>query len=125
MVEWAEINNLNITGNIKLTLKDLQAMSAHEIFAKGEFVDGIGGCNIQDTNKMIPWIAKRGEIHDWAIYYQNPSYVDTRDTEIIVLGMAGKWNAEKIAQQGDKLRTKSNIKKLVDCDDEAFAVYRK
>ena len=59
------------------------------------------------------WVAVRGGIWDWAIYAQNPYYIET-----------GVWDWQKIAEQGDKVHNENHIRKLVECDKEAFEMYR-
>lgn len=90
-----------------LTLKKLKEMKPHEIF---EFKAG------RNDERTFMWVAKRGEIHDWAIY-----------TSLNAIPMVDFWAGDKdgIAQHGQKLYDKDLIKKLVPCDDEAFAMYRK
>jgi len=56
----------------------------------------------------IRWIAKRGNIHDWTIYYHHSDH-----------------SVDFIERHGDKVYTDENIRHLVPCDDEALAMYRK
>ena len=98
----------------ELTLAGLKAMKPGTIFATGEFIDGAGGVNIANTEVIVPWVAVRGDIHDWAIYAQNPHYVTEQ----------GAWANPRIAKMGDKIFTKTNIQKLVECDKEAYKQYR-
>jgi hypothetical protein len=81
-----------------LTLQQLKDMKPNTIFA-----EGIG----KDGKDRIRWIAKRGEIYDWTIYYgklqESNYYIST-------------W--------GDKLFTEGKIKKFVPCSDGAFSLYR-
>ena len=62
---------------------------------------------MNDTRRELRWVAVRGGIYDWCIYCH---YSDKDEN----------W----IRKFGDKVYTKSHIKKLVPCDDEAFALYR-
>jgi len=107
----------------KLTLEQLKEMP-EGIFAKGEFIDGPEGCNIANTGKTVRWVAVRGYIHDWCIYSQNPYYIDDFSPEVLAVGYSGVWDWEKIKNEGDKIHSEENIKKLVPCDDEAFSIYR-
>ena len=93
----------------KLTLEQLKEMS-EGIFAQGEVVDGPGGCNVARTGKMIKWVAVRGNIHDWAIYTDNP--------------YSPQYSFEAVRNIGDKISSEENIRKLVPCTDEAFEMYR-
>jgi len=81
----------------KLTLDELKEMKP------GIFADGIG----LDGQNEIRWVAVRGGIHDWAIYY-------------------GRLNQgkEEIKSYGDKLFSEDKIKGFVPCDEEAFKMYR-
>lgn len=92
-----------------LTLQQLKDMKPG-IFAQGETVDSPEGCNVADTGKVIKWVAVRGYIHDWCIYTDNPYMPQD--------------NFEMVKSNGDKISNEDNIKKLVPCDDEAFAMYR-
>lgn len=89
-----------------LTLKELKDMKPQTIF---QFKAGSNG------QRTFMWIAKRGGIHDWAIY-----------TSLNAIPMVDFWagNAEGIAAHGDKLFDEKLIKELVPCDDEAFDMYR-
>ena len=93
----------------KLTLKQLQDMQPG-VFAEGIVAnspDGIYMINAFPGRRMI-WVAKRGAIPDWAIY------IHWEDN-----------GREFVLEQGDKVLGKDNIQKLVPCDDEALAMYRK
>ena len=91
-----------------LTLQILKDMDPHTIFATGITVDNRTGINMSNSDKLLRWIAKRGGIHDWAIYIHFNTYT-----------------VDDVARNGDKVSGKENIKKLVPCDDEAFEMYRR
>ena len=55
----------------------------------------------------LKWVAVRGGIHDWAIYYHRAEMSD-----------------QFVKSSGDKCFTKEVIKELVPCNDEAFKIYR-
>ena len=57
--------------------------------------------------REVKWVAVRGGIHDWAIYYHKSFQEE-------------EW----IKDHGDKCFTEKVIKELVPCDDEAFKMYR-
>jgi len=90
-----------------LTLQKLKDMAPNTIFAQGEMIDSLEGINITNSGKMLKWIAIRGDIHDWTIYchFAEKDYA---------------W----IKRFGDKIFTERNIRKLVECNDEAFNMYR-
>jgi len=93
-----------------LTLEQLKAMPKHTIFATGivkNSPDGIYMTNNREGDDLL-WIAKRGEIHDWAIY--------------IHWEEMGK---DFVISNGDKVTANSYIKKLVPCDDSALEMYRR
>lgn len=77
-----------------LTLEKLKEMAPNTCIRKIE------------TNNLR-YIAMRGSIHDWAIYYGPIT-----------------WDYDTIKSNGDKLRSELTIKDLVPCNDEAFAIYR-
>ncbi|HXS59740.1 MAG TPA: hypothetical protein VN703_02890 [Candidatus Sulfopaludibacter sp.] len=84
-------------------------MPPSTVFATGVIENSPDGVYMTNDNlgKKLRWVAKRGRIHDWAIYIH--------------------W-AEKeedwIRDYGDKVTSPSNIKKLIPCDDAAFSMYR-
>lgn len=90
-----------------LTIEKLKAMEPFTIFASGTIEDNPDGLHMTGSGKLLVWVAKRGQIHDWCIY--------THWAE------NGKAYA---ASNGDKVYSTEHIKKLVPCDDEAFAMYR-
>ena len=85
----------------KLTIDKLKEMKAGTIFATGT------GTYPELTEQEVRWVACRGGMHDWCIYY-----AETDKSNL--------W----IQKQGDKCFTESVIKRLVPCDDEAFEMYR-
>lgn len=92
-----------------LTLEKLKLMPEEEVFAEGIVPNSPDGIYMTDSNpgREMLWVAKRGRIHDWAIY------IHWADNGI-----------EFVKTQGDKVTSEQNIKKLVPCDDEAFKMYR-
>jgi len=84
-----------------LTLQNLKEMEAGTIIASG--VD----LYEELYKEPIKWVAIRGGIHDWSIYYGQPEMID-----------------EYITAYGEKCHTESIIKELVPCNDEAFKMYR-
>ena len=93
-----------------LTLDQLKAMVPGQIIASGVVPNSPEGVYMTNENsgKELLWIAKRGGIHDWAIYIH--------------------WKEkgfDYVLEQGDKVINPANVRKLVPCDDEAFKMYRK
>jgi len=99
-----------------LTLERLDALSPG-IFAEGTVSDNPVGVHMTGSDKLLRWVAVRGEAPDWAIYIgwaeQEGDFGET-----IYNG------ASYIASHGDKVASEEHIKKLVQCDKEAFARYR-
>ena len=90
-----------------LTLDQLKAMPEDTIFATGIADDVPDGLFMANTGRELRWVAVRGGIHDWAIY----CHFSEHDEE---------W----IRRHGDKVHSENHIKKLVPCEDQAFAMYR-
>ena len=92
-----------------LTLEQLKAMPPGTVFAQGEAEnspDGIYMTSYRIGDPLL-WVAKRGGVHDWAIYIH---WADQ--------------GRDFVISNGDKVMDKANIKKLVPCEDEAFKMYR-
>lgn len=91
-----------------LTLDKLKEMKPG-VFASGEVENSPEGIFMTHDNKgkKLMWAAQRGGIHDWAIYIYWAEY-----------------GLEYVTKHGDKVTGKANIKKLVPCNSEAFAMYR-
>ena len=92
-----------------LTLSQLKAMPEGTVFATGIVKNNPEGifATTDYPDREIRWGAKRGNIHDWTIYYywaDMPLYY--------------------VIDSGDKLTSTQLIKKLVPCDEEAFNWYR-
>lgn len=79
----------------------LEAMLPETIFATGVVKDG------RLYKEPVRWIAIRGRIADWAIYYHKV-----------------EKSIAFVSMEGDKCFTKEVIRELVPCDDEAFKAYR-
>lgn len=71
---------------------------------------------------IVNWVAVRGGIHDWAIYHS----LDANFERAEFLDGAEHLLAtdDMIEKLGAKLTNEHDIRKLVPCDDEAFAMYR-
>ena len=80
----------------KINRQMLKEMQPHEIFKSG-FHFG------------ARWVAVRGGVDDWAIYWRQ--YKDFLTDDFI-------------SKHGDKVLDVRDIKRLVPCDNEAFKRYR-
>lgn len=92
-----------------LTKEQLEALPSHTTFRVGVCINEPGDVYMTNENvgKELLWVAKRGEIYDWAIYIH--------------------WKErgqEFVTRMGDKLQNKELIQKLVPCDEESLALYR-
>lgn len=94
-----------------LTLKKLQEMEPDKIFDSGISIIEEDGDLIE-----ITWVAIRGRIHDWAIYY----------TREIVTGPAptSSGTLAALASRGSKVKDYNLVRHLVDCDSGALNMYR-
>lgn len=90
-----------------LTLQMLKDMPEQTVFATGTMLDVEGGLFMSNTKKELRWVAVRGRVHDWTIYCHFADH-----------------DVEWIKNHGDKVCFDSHIRKLVECDDEAFGMYR-
>ncbi len=87
--------------NELLTLEKLKVMEP------GIFATGLVKDDRLYRELELKWVAVRGGIHDWAIYYHLASSTDGY-----------------VRDSGDKCFTRQVIRELVPCNDEAFAMYR-
>lgn len=83
-----------------LTLERLKLMKKGEIIATGIVNDE------RLYNLDVRWVAVKGDIHDWAIYYHTNKGV--------------YW----VRNHGNKLVINEVIKELVHCNVDAFKMYR-
>lgn len=89
------------------TLKQLTNLKPHIVFSSGIFINKRDTFALGNENALIRWIAKRGMINDWAIYYHLEIHSD-------------KW----ILEHGFKLHEPTHIRNLVPCDEPMFLKYR-
>ncbi len=93
------LTNTEVKGD--LTLEALKEMEPGTVFAHGVVLDE------RLYREPIAWLAKRGRIHDWAIYYHHADQ-----------------SLEWIESFGDKCYTQAVIKDLVPCNEDALKMYR-
>jgi len=84
-----------------LTIEALKLMTPGFIFASGIVNDP------RLYKEIVMWVAVRGGIYDWAIYY----HLATHDNDYV-------------SRYGDKCFAEAVIRELVPCTDKAFAMYR-
>ena len=84
-----------------LTLEDLKEM------APGRFAGGVIDDPRLYKDGPVRWVAVRGGIEDWALYYHH----------------AGA-SEEFVMSSGDKCFTPQVIRDLVPCEDDAYNMYR-
>ena len=72
----------------------------------GMFASGVT-TNPRLHKDPVRWVAVRGDIHDWTIYYHHAHHSE-----------------QFVCRSGDKCFTTEVIKELVPCDEEAFGMYR-
>ena len=92
-----------------LTLKDLETMEPHTVFAHGTIPNSPDWIYMTDTQvgRELMWVAMRGFAPDWTIYIHWASE-----------------GIEYIKSNGDKVINPDNVKMLVPCSNEAFKWYR-
>lgn len=85
-------------------------MDPGTVFATGEVPNSTDGINMtpSDPGRMMCWAARRGGVDDWAIYI-----------------FWADHGIQYALDCGDKVTFTDHIKKLVPCDNEALARYRK
>jgi len=95
----------------------LEGASHGDTLASGYFMDG-GATNICNTKSMIKWVAVRGFVPDWTIYFEN-----IWSNEDPYVPNLGEWSDDKIKQVWDKF-PKSLANELLNITPEAYAMYR-
>lgn len=65
------------------------------------------GLLVTSDGKLSRWVAKRGQVNDWAIY-------QGEQAELL-----------QIMEHGNKVYDNEDIKRLVPCDKSALSLYRK
>lgn len=91
----------------QLTIKKLKKMQPNTIIKTGT----ISIEDYWDSNKemLIDFVAERGFIEDWAIYF---ALHNQNESEYAILSF------------GDKMHNIKSIRKCVPCDDKALKLYR-
>lgn len=92
-----------------LTVEMLESMDPYSVIASGVVDNSPEGIFVTryHPEEKVMWVAKRGYIHDWTIYYHWE-----------------KYEQRYVLEHGDKLFNRETIRRLVPCTDEAFLLYR-
>jgi len=94
-----------------VTIQQFDAIPDGETFAQGFALNDPDEIYMTDSRigEELRWVAVKGYAHDWCIYclWANES----------TFGM--------VERNGDKIRTREYILKLVPCDEEVYKLYRK
>jgi hypothetical protein len=92
-----------------LTVEKLEKMEPDTVFATGIIIDSddLGGIVLHSAGSKLRWVAVRGAIPDWAIYYHDYNFPESY-----------------IKSYGIKLYNIKVVKKLVYCDKKALKAYR-
>lgn len=107
--EYDEADDIEADTRV-LTAELLRNMQDGEVFASGKFINSPEGIymSMRRPEDEMMWQAVRGTgFHDWAIYANWAS---------------DGW--DEVLRSGEKITNYSNIKKLVECDEDAFNLYR-
>jgi hypothetical protein len=92
----------------KLTYKELQNAPPNSMLRAGNYILATSPYNEYEHEfQIIRWVAVRGQIDDYAIYYGS-----LKDTDA--------W----IVKHGTKVHNTAFIREIVPCSDEAFKRYR-
>ena len=89
-----------------LTLEKLEDMNPQTVFANGTIA--VEDYWDADRDMIIDFVAIRGEIPDWTVYY----------------ALSGTRSMESILAWGDKMRNMNSIQRCVPCDKDALEMYR-
>ena len=90
-----------------ITVQKLKLIDPLSIFASGIDIDNEQGINIASTNKLIKWVAVKGQFYTWCIY----------------VGMASK-SYQIIRDRGLKISL-SEARTLLLAPEQVFELYQK
>lgn len=90
-----------------LTKAKLVSFALNEIFDQGLVVDNATGISIDNSDKILRWVAVKGGAQDWAIYVAHY-----------------KTSPEMTAKYGTKIHNMDNVSKLLPCTSEVLELYR-
>lgn len=91
----------------ELTEEQFKALPKGEMFATGVLPNSPKGLFMTNGGGELRWVAKKGQIDDWAIYCH---WAD--------------WTESEIMSNGDKVDNKIHIQRCVPCTDAVLKLYR-
>ncbi len=94
----------------KIDLKTFKDFPNNEIFVRGKDF-------LPNDPEPIVFVAVKGGIEDWALYYKYDSYGSRHFQQI-------EDFFQDIKQTGDKIHDRETLKSLVPVTDEVLALYR-
>lgn len=110
---------MEILRHSEWTPSRLASVEYGSIFAYGSLQDGfkeiykgIACVPIFNTGNLVGWTAVKGDVEDFAVYYQDPH-----------LGSM-EWYFDRIAVEGNKLHNLDQVQQLLKCDDAMLKLYR-
>lgn len=94
----------------EMTAEEFEKIPDGKPFANGIAVNEPSGLYMtaQYIGRKLTWIAKKGQANDWCIY----------------CGWRDQNTFEMILSNGDKVRDREHIMRLVPCSEEVFKRYR-
>ncbi len=92
-----------------LTLENFNKINNGSVFANGVLKNSPDELYMTNFNlgKKVKWLAKKGYGNDWAVYCHWDEY-----------------SLEYVEKNGDKVTSKENILKCIQCDEEVLKLYR-
>ena len=90
-----------------LTIEEFSKYPNTEIFRTGIISDSSTGCNYDNSGKLIKFVAKKGQIEDWAIY----------------VGPV-EWSYDDIRDWGNKLKFEDSILSCLNVSSNVLEKYR-
>ena len=90
-----------------LNMESFSKIDSGKVFAQGESTDSPEGLYMEGTNRPLKWVAVKGYAEDWCVY-----------THFSERGFAF------VRTNGDKVKDKHNIQKVVPCEEDVFKRYR-
>lgn len=90
-----------------ITLDVFKKLPNSQPFLMGLTIDDHTGVNLDGTGQLRKFVAKKGQVDDWALYLGLP-----------------EWDYDKVMDMGSKIYDKKNITNVINCDEEVLNLYR-